>query len=59
VELQLAEDAPRLGRRIVDRDTLTTQIASWGTARHEQRAAITGQFAVGDARRTLLRLSPS
>ena len=48
-----------LGRRIGDRDTLATEIAAWETARNEQRATITWQFTVDDARRKLHRLYPS
>jgi hypothetical protein len=48
-----------LGRRIGDRDTLATEIAAWETARNEQRAIITWQFTVDDARRKLHRLYPS
>jgi DDE superfamily endonuclease len=48
-----------LGRRIPDRDTLSTEIAAWETARNEQRATITWQFTVEDARRKLHRLYPS
>jgi transposase len=48
-----------LGRRIPDRDTLTTEVAAWETARNEQRATITWQFTVDDARRKLHRLYPS
>jgi hypothetical protein len=48
-----------LGRRIPDRDTLRTEIAAWETARNEQRATITWQFTVEDARRKLHRLYPS
>ena len=48
-----------LGRRIPDRDTLTTEIVAWETARNEQRATITWQFTVDDARRKLHRLYPS
>ena len=48
-----------LDRRIPDRDTLTTEVAAWATARNEQRATITWQFTVDDARRKLHRLYPS
>jgi hypothetical protein len=48
-----------LGRRIPDRESLTTEISAWETARNEQRATITWQFTVEDARRTLHRLYPS
>jgi hypothetical protein len=48
-----------LARRIPDRDTLNTEIAAWQTARNEQRATITWQFTVEDARRKLHRLYPS
>jgi hypothetical protein len=48
-----------LGRRIGDRDTLATEIAAWETARNEQRATISWQFTVDDARRKLHRLYPS
>ena len=48
-----------LGRRIPDRETLTTEISAWETARNEQRATITWQFTVEDARRKLHRLYPS
>ena len=48
-----------LGRRIGDRDSLATEIAAWETARNEQRATITWQFTVDDARRKLHRLYPS
>lgn len=48
-----------LARRIPDRDTLSTEIAAWQTARNEQRATITWQFTVEDARRKLHRLYPS
>src|SRR6185295_16993330 len=44
-----------LGRRIPDRDTLTTEVAAWETVRNEQRATITWQFTVEDARRKLHR----
>jgi hypothetical protein len=47
-----------LGRRIGDRDTLVTEIAAWETARNEQRATITWQFTVDDARHKLGRLYP-
>jgi hypothetical protein len=45
--------------RIPDRERLTTEIAAWETARNEQRATITWQFTVDDARRKLHRLYPS
>ena len=48
-----------LGRRIGDRDTLATEIAAWETARNQQRATISWQFTVDDARRKLHRLYPS
>jgi hypothetical protein len=48
-----------LGRRIGDRDTLTTEVAAWQSARNEQRATIHWQFTVHDARRKLHRLYPS
>lgn len=48
-----------LGRRIGDRDTLATEIAAWETARNTQRATISWQFTVDDARRKLHRLYPS
>jgi hypothetical protein len=48
-----------LGRRIPDRESLTTEISAWETARNEQRATITWQFTVEDARRKLHRLYPS
>ena len=48
-----------LNRRIGDRDTLATEIAAWETARNEQRATISWQFTVDDARRKLHRLYPS
>jgi DDE superfamily endonuclease len=48
-----------LGRRIGDRDTLATEIAAWEAARNEQRATISWQFTVDDARRKLHRLYPS
>jgi DDE superfamily endonuclease len=48
-----------LGRRIGDRDTLASEIAAWETARNEQRATISWQFTVDDARRKLHRLYPS
>jgi hypothetical protein len=48
-----------LGRRIPDRETLATEISAWETARNEQRATITWQFTVEDARRKLHRLYPS
>ena len=48
-----------LGRRIGDRATLAAEITAWETARNEQRATITWQFTVDDARRKLHRLYPS
>ncbi len=48
-----------LDRRIGDRDTLVAEVAAWEAARNEQRAAITWQFAVDDARRKLDRLYPA
>jgi hypothetical protein len=48
-----------LGRRMPDRETLSTEVAAWLTARNEQRATITWQFTVEDARRKLHRLYPS
>ena len=48
-----------LGRRIGDRDTLAVEVAAWEAARNEQRATITWQFTVDDARTTLHRLYPS
>jgi hypothetical protein len=48
-----------LNRRIGDRDTLATEIAAWETARNEQRATISWQFTVDDARHKLHRLYPS
>jgi transposase len=48
-----------LGRRIADRDTLTTEVAAWETTRNEQRATINWQFTVEDARTKLHRLYPS
>ena len=41
------------------RDTRVTEIAAWETAHNEQRATITWQFNVDDARRRLHRLYPS
>jgi hypothetical protein len=48
-----------LGRRIPDRDTLSTEVAAWEAARNGQCATITWQFTVEDARRKLHRLYPS
>jgi hypothetical protein len=48
-----------LGRRIPDRDTLATEVAAWETARNEQRATISWQFTVDDARVKLHRLYPA
>ena len=48
-----------LDRRIGDRETLTTEVTAWQTARNEQRATIHWQFTVDDARRKLHRLYPS
>jgi DDE superfamily endonuclease len=48
-----------LDRRIGDRDTLVTEVAAWEAARNEQRATITWQFTVDDARTKLHRLYPS
>jgi hypothetical protein len=48
-----------LGRRIGDRATLVSETTAWETARNEQRATITWQFTVDDARRKLHRLYPS
>ena len=48
-----------LNRRIGDRDTLVTEVAAWEAARNEQRASISWQFTVDDARRKLHRLYPS
>ena len=48
-----------LGRRVGDRDILAAEIAGWETARNEQRATITWQFTVDEARRKLRRLYPS
>ena len=39
-----------LGRRVPDRDTLATAVAAWAAARNEQRANISWQFTVEDAR---------
>jgi hypothetical protein len=48
-----------LGRRIPDRDTLVTEVAAWAAARNEQRATISWQFTVDQARDKLERLYPS
>ena len=48
-----------LDRRIGDRDTLVTEVVAWEAARNEQRATITWQFTVDDARRKLGRLYPA
>jgi len=48
-----------LDRRIGDRDTLVAEVAAWEDARNEQRAAISWQFTVDDARAKLHRLYPS
>lgn len=48
-----------LGRRIGDRDTFATEVAAWVAARNEQRATISWQFTVEDARVKLERLYPS
>jgi hypothetical protein len=48
-----------LGRRIADRETLSTEVTAWQTARNEQRATIHWQFTVDDARVKLQRLYPS
>lgn len=48
-----------LGRRIPDREILSTEVAAWVAARNEQRATIHWQFTVDDARRKLHRLYPS
>ena len=48
-----------LGRRIPDRDTLTTEVSAWVAARNEQRATITWTFTVEHARDKLHRLYPS
>jgi DDE superfamily endonuclease len=48
-----------LGRRIPDRATLETEVATWQAARNEQRATIRWQFTVEDARSKLHRLYPS
>lgn len=48
-----------LGRRIPDRDTLTTEVAAWETARNEHRATISWTFTVEHARHKLHRLYPS
>jgi hypothetical protein len=48
-----------LARRIGDRATLASEIAAWESARNEQRATISWQFTVDDARRKLHRLYPS
>ncbi len=48
-----------LGRRIGDRDALAVEVAAWEAARNEQRATITWQFTVDDARTKLHRLYPS
>lgn len=48
-----------LGRRIPDRDTLTTEVAAWEAARNEQRATISWTFTVEHARDKLHRLYPS
>jgi hypothetical protein len=48
-----------LGRRIGDRATLAAEIAAWETSRNNQRATISWQFTVDDARRKLHRLYPS
>jgi len=59
-ELELSMLARQcLGRRVGDRDILAAEIAAWETARNEQRATITWQFTVDDARRKLHRLYPS
>jgi len=59
-ELELSMLARQcLGRRVGDRDILAAEIAGWETARNEQRATITWQFTVDDARRKLHRLYPS
>ena len=46
-------------RRLGDRATLATELATWEAARNEQRATITRQFTVDDARSKLHRLYPS
>ena len=48
-----------LDRRIPDRETLATEVAGWEAARNEQRATITWQFTVEDARTKLHRLYPA
>jgi hypothetical protein len=48
-----------LNRRIGDRDTLVAEVAAWEAARNEQRASISWQFTVDDARRKLHRLYPA
>jgi hypothetical protein len=48
-----------LGRRIGARDLLATEVTAWEAARNEQRATISWQFTVDDARTKLHRLYPS
>jgi transposase len=48
-----------LKRRLGDRATLATEVATWEAARNEQRATITWQFTVDAARSKLHRLYPS
>jgi hypothetical protein len=48
-----------LDRRIGDRDTLITEVVAWEAARNEQRATISWQFTIGDARARLRRIYPS
>jgi hypothetical protein len=48
-----------LDRRIGDRATLVTEVATWEAARNEQRATIRWHFTVDHARAKLHRLYPS
>lgn len=52
-------DRQCLDRRLADRDTLTTEVAAWTTARNAASVAIDWHFTTADARTKLKRLYPS
>ncbi len=48
-----------LGRRIPDRDTLTTEVAAWEQTRNDAEATVDWHFTTEEARITLKSLYPS
>jgi hypothetical protein len=59
-ELELSVlDRQCLDRRLSDRDTLTTEVAAWTTARNAASVTVDWHFTTADARIKLKRLYPS